>query len=195
MPMQESPPLEASRKHDEPLQRNSGASLQITRSKLFANALLLLTMILLPATVAIHRDQLQRFTMSGPVGINQMEGISECGRHAPRRTAENHPEHQQPPADGSWPPTLHRYVKRAFAQVARGTAEDKSDLGVHLKKLIADSVAINRLWTHDWEKEPLPRFRQDRRGFYPPLALPPEQDATPATQRRPSELAEQVGTR
>ena len=78
-------------RNDKPLQWNSGAILQITRSKLFVNTLLLLTMILLPATVAIHRDQLQRFTMSGPVGINQMEGISECGRHAPRRTTENHP--------------------------------------------------------------------------------------------------------
>ena len=39
--IQENPPLEASRKHDEPLQWNSGAILQITRSKLFVNALLL----------------------------------------------------------------------------------------------------------------------------------------------------------
>ena len=70
LPMQGSPPLEASRKHDEPLQWNSGAILQITRSKLFVNALLLLTMILLPATVAIHRDQLQRFTIQ-PIDANQ----------------------------------------------------------------------------------------------------------------------------
>jgi hypothetical protein len=53
-------------------------------------------------------------------------------------------------------------VERAFAQVTRGTAEDKSELEVHLKKLIADAVAINGLWVHDWEKEPLLRLRKDR---------------------------------
>jgi hypothetical protein len=64
---------------------------------------------------------------------------------------------------GSWPPTLHKYVERAFAQVTRGgTAEDKKDVEEHLKKLIADAVAINGLWTHDWEKEPLLRLRPSK---------------------------------
>jgi hypothetical protein len=53
-------------------------------------------------------------------------------------------------------------VERAFAQVTRGTVADKEDLERHLKKRIADAVAINGLWMIDWQNEPLLRLRADR---------------------------------
>lgn len=60
--------------------------------------------------------------------------------------------------EGDWPPSLKRYLKRAFETCAkRQGSRIQLQLEKALHRIVTDAMAENRMQTTDWDKEPLPR--------------------------------------
>lgn len=60
--------------------------------------------------------------------------------------------------EGDWPPSLRRYLKRAFETCAkRQGSRIQLQLEKALHRMVTDAMAENRMQTTDWDKEPLPR--------------------------------------
>ena len=78
-------------------------------------------------------------TMSGPVGINQMEGIPKCGGHVPRRTTENYLEQQSTAVKSS---ALDSHYHERQEQVLR----DHGSRFYHEIQYLADSDRDNTWW-------------------------------------------------
>lgn len=60
--------------------------------------------------------------------------------------------------DDSWPPSLRRYLQRAFDQCKRKQGSRQHiQLEKALHRVVTDAMANDRMSSMDWDNEPLPR--------------------------------------
>ena len=110
--------------------------------------------ILIPRRDLSLWQKQEAYRSSGKNGqhANKESGLEAKGVEPEHNLKKNHGEEDE------WPPSLRRYLKRAFETCTKKHGwRLQEELERALHRIVTDAMAENRMQTTDWDSEPLPR--------------------------------------